>query len=112
MEIPVLCIHKGQDNRVAVLNSSKGESAWTSGVVSDIIQALEETTLGRAWNLPQVRVCGSRLDMHLAGVTVAVLLQLQSKGATKLIAAPARLYDFTSVLQCVEEKETPQYHKL
>lgn len=35
---------------------------------------------------------------------MVVLLQLQSKGTTKLIAVPGRLYDFTSVLQCVEEK--------
>lgn len=46
MEIPVLCIHEGQDDRVAVLNSSRGESAWTSGVISNDIQALEETTPG------------------------------------------------------------------
>lgn len=50
--------------------------------------------------------------MYLAGVTVVVLLQLQSRGTTKLIAAPARFYDFTSVLQCVEEKRALQFHKL
>lgn len=50
--------------------------------------------------------------MQLAGVTVVVLLQLQSKRTTNLIAAPARLYDFTRVLPCIEEKEALQYHKL
>jgi len=58
-----------------------------------------------------VELWGSRLDLHLTGVTTVVLLQLQSKGETKLIVASARLYDFTNVLQCVEEKEAPQYHK-
>lgn len=46
MEIPVLCIHEGQADRVAVLNTSKGESAWTPGVVFNVIQVLEESTLG------------------------------------------------------------------
>lgn len=69
------------------------------------MQALEETT-GRGYEF-----CPGDLQKHLVGVSTVVLLQLQSKGTSKLIAASARLYDFTTVLQCVEEKEAPQYHK-
>lgn len=53
MEIPVLCVHKRQADRVAVLNTSKGESAWTPGVVFDVIQALEESTLGECGLCPR-----------------------------------------------------------
>lgn len=69
--------------------------------------ALEETTLGGCGLCP-----AGAGQIHLAAVTVVVLLQHQSKGTTKLAAALARLYDIISVLQYIDKKGALQYHKL